>query len=86
MKLRKLPRNWMLSDHDDVDPSKSNNSNVDGICVWRAHKTSLHLPIYFLSKPRILKIVRLGFKDEYRVQNTLYSFNSLSITRSLALF
>lgn len=53
----------MLSDHHDVNPSKSNNSNVDGIYVWRAHRTSLQLPIYFLSKPRMLTIVRLGFKD-----------------------
>lgn len=53
----------MLSDHHDVDPSKSNNSNNDGIFVWRAHRTSLQLPIYFLSKPRILTNVRLGFKD-----------------------
>lgn len=63
MKLRKLPRNLMLSDHDDVNPSKSNNSNVDGIYVWQAHRTSLQSPIYFLLKPRILTIVRLGFKD-----------------------
>lgn len=53
----------MLSDHDDIDLSKSNNSNVDGIYVWRAHRTSLQLSIYFLSKPRILTVVRLGFKD-----------------------
>lgn len=55
MKLRKLPRNFMLSDHDDVDPSKSNNSNVDGVYFWRAHRTSLQLPIYFLSNREYLQ-------------------------------